>query len=231
LRGGIEVFTGIVEEIGTVREARMGTLVIGAETVMGDLKLGDSIAVDGTCLTVVQRTERSFTVTVQPETLRRTIIGGYAPGRRVNLERALLATGRLGGHIVQGHVDGTGRVAELRPDGDGLVARFQAPTNLMCYIVTKGFVALNGTSLTVVDVGPDWFTVALIRYTRDHVALLDGGVGAAVNLEVDILAKYVERLLDARTGSAEDAGLTLDKLREAGFAPGSREAAHAIGDG
>jgi riboflavin synthase len=99
---------------------------------------------------------------------------------------------------VQGHVDGTGRIAELRPDGDGLIARFETPRPLMRYVVSKGFIAVNGISLTVVDVGADWFTVALIRYTRDHVALLDRGVGARVNLEVDVLAKYVERLLEFR---------------------------------
>lgn len=189
------MFTGIVEEIGTIERARDGILVIQAETVLDGLKVGDSVAVDGTCLTAVDLTERTFSVTVQPETLRRTIIGEYRPGQRVNLERALLVTGRLGGHIVQGHVDGTGRVLELRPDGDGLVAHFQAPRELMRYIVTKGFIAVNGTSLTVVDVGADWFTVALIHYTREHVAFLDGGVGAPVNFEVDVLAKYVEKLM------------------------------------
>lgn len=214
------MFTGIVEEIGVVQEARPGTLVIGARDVLSDLKLGDSVAVDGACLTIVEQSERGFTVNVQPETLRRTIAGSYVAGRRVNLERALLATGRLGGHIVQGHVDGTGTLVELSPDGDGLVARFQAPPSLMRYIVSKGFIAVNGTSLTVVDVGPDWFTVALIRYTRDHVALLDGGVGQPVNLEVDILAKYVERLFQTRAASAESegTGLTLEKLRATGFA-------------
>jgi riboflavin synthase len=137
------------------------------------------------------------------------------------LERALAANGRLGGHIVQGHVDGTGRIAELRPDGTGLIARFEASRELMRYIVTKGFIAVNGISLTVVEVGDGWFTVALVPYTREHVALLDGGTGARVNLEVDVLAKYVERLLfaNARDGQAApgEGTLTLDKLRLAGF--------------
>jgi riboflavin synthase len=213
------MFTGIVEEIGTVRTARPGWLEIAAEVVVADLKLGDSIAVDGTCLTVVERTARTFAVTVQPETLRRTTLGELNAGQRVNLERAIAANGRLGGHIVQGHVDGTGRIAELRPDGDGLVASFEAPRELMRYLVAKGFVAVDGTSLTVVDVGDRWFTVAFIQYTRDHVALLDGGVGSRVNLEVDILAKYVERLLFANQDeqSLARSGLTLDKLRLAGF--------------
>jgi riboflavin synthase len=208
------MFTGIVEEIGEVREARPGTLVIRAETVMADLKRGDSIAVDGVCLTVVDRTDRTFTVNIQPETLRRTTLGMLTAGQRVNLERAVAVGGRLGGHVVQGHVDATGQIIELRPDGDGLIVRFRAPRSLMRYIVQKGFIAVNGISLTVVDTADDWFTVALVRYTRDHVALLDSGVGAAVNLEVDVLAKYVERLLIDR-GTA--GSLTLDKLRDAGF--------------
>ena len=208
------MFTGIVEEIGEVREARPGTLVIRAETVMADLKRGDSIAVDGVCLTVVDRTDRTFTVNIQPETLRRTTLGMLTAGQRVNLERAVAVGGRLGGHVVQGHVDATGQIIELRPDGDGLIVRFRAPRSLMRYIVPKGFIAVNGISLTVVETADDWFTVALVRYTRDHVALLDSGVGAAVNLEVDVLAKYVERLLIDR-GTA--GSLTLDKLRDAGF--------------
>lgn len=214
------MFTGIVEEIGTVRQAQPGALTIAARTVLDDLKLGDSIAVDGVCLTVVAGTTRTFTVNVQPETLRRTTLGSLALGQRVNLERAVTPTTRLGGHIVQGHIDATGRLSARRPDGDGLIVQFQAPESLMRYIVSKGFIAVNGTSLTVVDVGDDWFTVALVRYTRENIALLDGAIGDAVNLEVDILAKYVERLLRARErgdGRDEKAELTLDTLRRAGF--------------
>jgi riboflavin synthase len=215
------MFTGIVEEMGIVRKARPGLLEIAAEVIMTDLSLGDSVAVDGTCLTVIERSDRGFAVNVEPETLRRTTLGELTAGRRVNLERALAADGRLGGHVVQGHVDGTGRIAELRPDGSGLIARFEAPRELMRYIVTKGFIAVDGISLTVVEVGENWFTVALVPYTRDHVALLDGGTGSRVNLEVDVLAKYVERLLfeNARAGqpASREGSLTLDKLRLAGF--------------
>ena len=209
------MFTGIVEEIGIVAGARPGAMVITGETVTADLKLGDSIAVDGVCLTIVKQSATAFTVNLQPETLRRTTLGGVEVGRRVNLERALGVTGRLGGHIVQGHVDATGQIVELRPDGDGLIVRFQAPSALMRYIVNKGFIAINGTSLTVVDTGVDWFTVALIQYTRDHIAFLDGGVGSPVNLEVDILAKYVEKLLAT---DVREQGITLEKLRQTGFA-------------
>jgi riboflavin synthase len=216
------MFTGIVEEMGVVRQTRPGTLVIGASLVLGDLKLGDSVSVDGACLTVVERTDRTFTVNVEPETLRRTTLGERSVGSRVNLERALPINGRLGGHIVEGHVDATGRLAELRPDGDGLIARFEAPANVLRYVVTKGFIAINGVSLTVVDVGDEWFTVALIPFTRENVNLLDGGAGAKVNLEVDILAKYVERLVlrPIAEGSATSGrGLTIEKLKEAGFVP------------
>jgi len=215
------VFTGIVEEIGIVRQARPNGLVVAATLVTSDLKLGDSVCIDGTCLTVVERSERTFAVDIQPETSRRTNLGGLVAGRRVNLERALAVGSRLGGHIVQGHVDATGRIAELRPDGEGLVVKIAAPVALMRYIVPKGFIAVNGISLTVVDVGADWFTVALVRFTRDHVALLDEGVGSTVNLEVDVLAKYVESLLASHlggTGGHAETGLTLEKLQQAGFA-------------
>jgi len=209
------MFTGIVEEIGVVSQSRPGAIVIGARTVLSDLKPGDSIAVDGVCLTVVARTDRSFTCNVQPETSRRSTLGMLPVGARVNLERAMPMNGRFGGHIVQGHVDATGRIVELRPDGDGLIVRFEAPRPLMRYIVRKGFIAVNGTSLTVVDAEKDWFSVALVTYTREHVAFLDGGVGAPVNLEVDVLAKYVEKLLTVPT---QPSGLTIEMLRENGFA-------------
>ena len=215
------MFTGIVEEIGIVRQARTNGLVVAATLVTSDLKLGDSVCIDGTCLTVVERSERTFAVDIQPETSRRTNLGGLVAGRRVNLERALAVGSRLGGHIVQGHIDATGRIAELRPDGEGLVVKIAAPVALMRYIVPKGFIAVNGISLTVVDVGADWFTVALVRFTRDHVALLDEGVGSTVNLEVDVLAKYVESLLASHlggTGGHAETGLTLEKLQQAGFA-------------
>jgi riboflavin synthase len=215
------LFTGIVEEIGVVRETRPGTLVVAASVVLSDLRLGDSIAIDGICLTVIQRSSSTFTVNVQPETLRRTTAGQLPVGQRVNLERAVQPSGRLGGHIVQGHIDDTGRLAELRPDGDGLIARIEAPRNLMRYVVRKGFIAVSGVSLTVVDVSDAWFTVALVAYTRANIALLDRGIGTPVNLEVDVLAKYVERLLQAgrtENSATEAGGLTLEKLHEAGFA-------------
>ncbi|MBI2940607.1 MAG: riboflavin synthase [Chloroflexi bacterium] len=195
------MFTGIVEEVGRVRAASPAGLTIDAERVLGDLRISDSISVDGVCLTVIERDERGFSIGLQPETLRRSTMGLLRPGQRVNLERAVSAGGRLGGHIVQGHVDATGTIRDYVPEGDSIVARFGAPRDLMPYIVRKGFIAVDGISLTVVDVGPDWFTVALVRYTQEHVGLLDKGPGDRVNLEVDILGKYVERLLAERFGA------------------------------
>lgn len=200
------MFTGIVEEVGVVRAANPSGLTIEARQVLDDLRLGDSICVDGVCLTVVARDETSFSVGIQPETLRRTNLGDLRPGQRVNLERALAVGARLGGHIVQGHVDATGAIQSFQPDGDAVIVRFGTPLHLMRYIVRKGFIAVDGVSLTVVDTGHDWFTVALVRYTQEHIGLLDKSPGARVNLEVDVLGKYVERLLAAR--DEEVAGAT-----------------------
>ena len=223
------MFTGIVEEIGEVvrlhARGDSAVLRIRAVKVASDLTHGASIAVNGVCLTVVGQTPAADSVEldfdVMAETLKRSVIGSLESGQPVNLERAARVDGRLDGHIVQGHVDATGRIAELRPDGEGLVVKIAAPVALMRYIVPKGFIAVNGISLTVVDVGADWFTVALVRFTRDHVALLDEGVGSTVNLEVDVLAKYVESLLASHlggTGGHAETGLTLEKLQQAGFA-------------
>jgi len=208
------VFTGIVEELGTVVAASPTSLTVAARQVLEDLRLGDSIAVDGTCLTVTRREEGRFTVGLQPETLRRTTLGQARPGRRVNLERALPANGRLGGHFVQGHVDGTGRLIGVRREGDALVLRFSAPREVARYVVSKGFVAVDGVSLTVVDAEPEGFTVSLVTYTQEHVGLLDKRPGEEVNLEVDILAKYVERFV---SGGGRAPGLTSEFLAEHGF--------------
>ena len=208
------MFTGIVEEVGTVVAAGPTSLTVAARLVLEDLRLGDSIAVDGTCLTVTRREAGQFTVGLQPETLRRTTLGQARPGRRVNLERALPANGRLGGHFVQGHVDGTGRLASVRPEGDALVLRFSASREIARYVVAKGFIAVDGVSLTVVDAEPDGFTVSLVSYTQEHVALLDKRPGDSVNLEVDILAKYVERFV---AGEGRAPGLTREFLAEHGF--------------
>ena len=188
------MFTGIVEEMGEVRSADSGKLVVGASKVMDDMKHGASICVNGACLTVTDFDEGSFSVDVVPETLRRTNLGRLHAGDPVNLERPLSASGRLDGHIVQGHVDGTANVTSVADDGDALMVGFRAGESLMRYIVEKGFVSVDGTSLTIVDCDRDSFSVTVIPYTRDNTVLGRRREGDIVNVEVDILAKYLERL-------------------------------------
>ena len=188
------MFTGIVEEVGTIGEVSPGHLTVGATTVMDDLKIGDSICVNGACLTVTEIDTETFSVDVVPETLRRTNLGQLSLRDPVNLERSMRADGRFGGHIVQGHVDGTGTVQDISPDGDASLVRFTAPPAIMKYVVEKGFVAVDGTSLTVVNCDDRTFTVTIIPYTRENTVFGARDVGDVVNLEADIMAKYVERL-------------------------------------
>jgi riboflavin synthase len=188
------VFTGIVEEVGYVAKISDKAMTVRASKVLEDVKLGDSIAVNGACLTSVDFSKSEFSVDLSPETMRRTSLGQLSVGGLVNLERALLAGDRMGGHIVQGHVDGTGRVMSIKEDGDSIIFRIRVPKRLNRYIVEKGFVAVDGISLTVVKRGASSFTLAVIPYTRDNTNLSAVSVGDRVNLEADILAKYVESL-------------------------------------
>jgi riboflavin synthase len=201
------MFSGLVEEIGRVREliaAPDGTrLSIGALEVLDGLALGDSVAVDGACLTVTRLDADGFWVGLSPETLQRTNLGERRVGDGLNLERALQLGGRLGGHYVQGHVDGVGRIAERQPEGDSLRVTFGAPSELMRYIVVKGYICVDGISLTVTNRRDDRFGVALVAYTQQRVTLARKPLGATVNLEVDVIAKYVESLLEARGEHAE----------------------------
>lgn len=192
------MFTGIVEEVGIVRSSVRGGLTIAAQTVMPTLQVGGSISVNGACLTVTVLKPDAFTVDVVPETRRRTNLASLRPGDSVNLERPLRADGRMDGHIVQGHVDQTGTIAEISADGEALLVRFDAPQQIMRYIVAKGFVAVDGVSLTVVHCDDNGFSVTVIPHTRDHTVFGSRTVGDAVNVEVDILAKYVERLTAGR---------------------------------
>ena len=189
------MFTGIVEEVGRVVSISANGMTVRAEKVMSDLKLGDSIAVNGACLTAVSLGEAEFAVDLSPETMRRTALGDLAAGGAVNLERALSASDRMGGHIVQGHVDATGSVAFTEPDGDSTIFGIAAPPQLMPYIVEKGFIAVDGISLTVVKVENAAFTLAVIPYTLRNTNMATLSPGDQVNLEADILAKYVENLL------------------------------------
>ena len=189
------MFTGIVEEVGTATGVGAHRLTVRAEMVLDGLKLGDSMSVNGACLTVVALEDSTFSVDLSPETLRRTSLGDLAEGQRLNLERPLAVTDRLGGHIVQGHVDGTGRVTSWTPEGDSMILRVRCPKRLMPYIVEKGFVAVDGISLTVVKKGASSFTLSLIPYTLQNTNLQGKVAGDRVNLEADIVAKYVESML------------------------------------
>lgn len=206
------MFTGIIEEVGTVREANPGKLTIYAAKLIEDTKEGDSISVNGACLTVTELAKDSFSVDVMPETLRRTNLGLLQPGDKVNLERALAVGGRLGGHFVQGHVDETGRVISITPEEEALLVRFEAPQEIMRYIVRKGFIAVDGVSLTVVECDSSSFEVSLVAYTQQTTNLAGKRPGDMVNLEVDIIAKYVERL----RGEASSV-VTMEFLAEHGF--------------
>jgi len=213
------VFTGIIEELGTVEGVeRRGAgmrLTIRCRTVLEDAVLGASIAVNGVCLTVSDFTAERFSADVAPETLRRTNLGVLAPGDQVNLERPLSPSGRLGGHIVQGHVDATGEVAALEELGDGnwwLTVRF--PPQLDPYLVEKGSIAIDGISLTIAEMGERTFAVTVIPHTYEKTTLRNYGPGSVVNLETDILAKYVAKLLGK---SPARGGITVERLRELGF--------------
>jgi len=209
------VFTGIVEEIGRVTSAQPGNLVITASQVLPGLELGGSIAVNGVCLTVTGFNSKSFSVDIMPETLRRTNLGLLGAGDEVNLERPLTPEKQLGGHFVQGHIDETGRVTSVTWDGGAMLIRIEAPAEAMRYIVNQGFIAVDGVSLTIVDCDAGSFLVSIVEYTRKHTTLGSKQVGDLVNLEVDIIAKYVERL-----SQAHRPGITIDFLQEHGFLVG-----------
>ncbi|MBI3949503.1 MAG: riboflavin synthase [Acidobacteria bacterium] len=212
------MFSGLIEEVGTVRHlerrGNSATLEIAARQVLEGTRLGDSAAINGACLTVTALTEKTFTVDLAPETLRRTNLGHLRPGDGVNLERSLSVGSRIGGHFVQGHVDSVGSVRALRPEGDAIIATFAASVEVMRYVVPKGFIAVDGMSLTVVDRLPEGFTVSFIPYTMAHTIAGQYQVGRVVNLEADILGKYVERFLLAREGGTT---LSEDFLRQHGF--------------
>lgn len=193
------MFTGIVEEVGTVRQvdltSGLDSLRIGASIVNRDTDLGDSVAVNGVCLTVTSFLDGVLVFGVMPETLRRTNLGTLKEGDRVNLERPVQPQTRLGGHFVQGHVDGVGTVSSVKQDGTALAVAIEAPADILRYVVEKGFIAVDGASLTVTRVDNASFGIALIEYTQGNIAPRLFTPGAEVNIEVDILAKYVEKLV------------------------------------
>ena len=188
------MFTGLVEELGVISSISQTDIWIESSIVMDDLGVKDSISVNGACLTVVSIEENLFKVNVVPETLRRTDLGDLSVGDKVNLERSAQLGGRLGGHIVQGHVDGTAQITAYVQEGSSWLIEFQISKNLSRYIVEKGFVCVDGASLTVVNCDENTFTIALIPYTRDNTVLGYKGVGNSVNIETDIIGKYIEKL-------------------------------------
>jgi riboflavin synthase len=193
------VFTGIVEELGTVRHvsatASGSRMEIACARILDRLSVDDSVNVAGACLTVIDRDDRGFACDVVPETIARTTLGELLRGSRVNLERAATPETALGGHLVQGHVDGTTKLVARRAEGEGARLRFALPKTTARYVVMKGFIAVDGVSLTIAGIGKTYFEVALIPHTSERTTLGSLRVGEAVNLEVDIVAKYVERLL------------------------------------
>ena len=190
------MFTGIVEAIGRVERITSKTVAIRASMIIDGLKLGDSIAVNGTCLTVKDINKASFAVNVVPETLRLTNLGSLKIGDHVNLERPLPVNGRLDGHLVQGHVDGKGIIECITHDTNALTININASSSIMRYIVRKGFVTVDGVSLTVVNCDDTGFSVTIIPYTKDNTVFYLRQTGDIVNLEVDIIAKYLERLVE-----------------------------------
>jgi riboflavin synthase len=209
------VFTGITEEIGRIALVKSNGLVISASKVIKEMEMGGSVAVNGVCLTVTSFTGNSFSVDVMPETLERTNLGRLGIGSELNLERPLTLGKPLGGHLVQGHIDGTGRVVSVTRDGEATIMRFETRPEIMHYIVTKGFIAIDGVSLTVLDRTTDSFTVSIVDYTRKNTTLGGKRVGDLVNLEVDIIAKYVERF-----SQSYRPGITAEFLKEHGFSSG-----------
>jgi riboflavin synthase len=215
------MFTGLIEDVGIVarldRRDRFATLEIESRLADSSLRVGDSIAVNGACLTAVRVGKGRVVLEAVAETLSRTTIGALGPGARVNLERPLKVGGRLDGHWVMGHVDGVGTVAGIRSVGPSRVVTIGTPKQLMRHVVEKGSVAVDGVSLTVAGVDSASFSVSLVPHTLDSCTLGERAVGDTVNLETDILAKHLERLLEASVSAKNHEGLTLDALRRHGF--------------
>lgn len=212
------MFTGIVEEIGYLVECRQGSLRFRAQKVLEDVHLGDSIAVNGICLTVTGFDANSFSVDVMAETLRRSSLGSLAEGSRVNLERAMSACGRFGGHIVSGHIDGTGTINRRKREGNAVWLTIGCSGDLLRYIAEKGSITIDGVSLTVASLWESGFQVSIIPHTGSETTLLEKQTGDLVNLETDLIAKYIERLmLPATDAPLDKSGIDLDFLQKNGF--------------
>ncbi|MDP9727979.1 riboflavin synthase [Alicyclobacillus tolerans] len=220
------MFTGLVEELAILKKIdkspQGARFILAANKILGDMQLGDSIAVNGVCLTVVERMSGAFAVEAVPETMRRTNLGLLQTGDEVHVERALPIGGRLGGHLVSGHIDGTGTVREVMHEGMARVLTIAAPAHLMKYIVHKGSVCIDGVSLTVMEDRGDAFTLSIIPHTGQMTTLASARPGRVVNIECDVLAKYLEKLLQYQTVDSSSVNrssqLSLQWLAEHGFA-------------
>ena len=215
------MFTGLIEEVGALRAVRRGAhssvLSIGARAILEDLMVGDSVAVNGVCLTATEVDAGGFTADVMHETLRRSSLSALTPGSPVNLERAMAADGRFGGHIVSGHIDGTGTITARRRDDNAVWYTVATSPSLLRYIVEKGSIAIDGISLTVAEVTERDFSVSVIPHTAAVTILGGKGPGDVVDLETDIIGKYVEKLLRPRKEPVPAGGLTLEFLAHNGF--------------
>lgn len=216
------MFTGLIEEIGVIQSAIKGTnsaqLTISADKVLQDIKLGDSISTNGVCLTVTSFSNKTFTVDVMPETMRRSNLKNLKPGSKVNLERALKLGDRLGGHIVSGHIDGIGYITAMEEDENATWLTIEAEPGIMKYIVEKGSIAIDGTSLTVAYANSEIFKVSIIPLTRNETTILSKKIGEEVNLECDVVGKYIERLIIFKQNEKDSSSINMDFLRENGFA-------------
>ena len=215
------MFTGIVEEMGRVELIKRGQhsaiLTIGAKKVLEDTKIGDSIAVNGICLTVTSLTSKSFTADVMQETLNRSSLAKLLPGSHVNLERAMPANGRFGGHIVSGHVDGVGKIVGIKDDDISIWYRIQAKPEIMRYIVEKGSITIDGISLPVAAITDEDFSISAIPHTVSQTILKEKRQGDVVNLETDILGKYVEKLVGTSQTQQKKSSITREFLLQQGF--------------
>jgi riboflavin synthase len=215
-----QLFTGIIEEIGNVQYIQKGTdaieLAIRAKRVLEDVKLGDSIAVNGVCLTVTSFTDQQFTVDVMPETISATTLKALRRDDSVNLERAMAAGGRFGGHFVSGHVDGTGKILRKSPKGNAVYYDIEADSKLLSLMMLKGSVAVDGTSLTIFGTGSGFFTISLIPHTSSHTILGEKKTGDTVNIECDMLAKYIKNMM-GREAEPAGSSITYHLLQEHGF--------------
>jgi riboflavin synthase len=215
------VFTGIIEEVGTVKKILRGrqsiVVTVQGGKVLEGTKIGDSIAVNGICLTVTGLQDGCFSADVMPETMQRTSLAGLSVGSHVNLERALAADGRFGGHIVSGHVDGVGKILRVQPNDNAVIYTIQTKTELMRYMVEKGSITIDGASLTLTMVGRNYFSVSLIPHTVAQTVFRERKEGDLVNLETDLFGKYVERLLTEQSVNYGKRELTKDFLLQHGF--------------